>query len=156
MKPGSGLQRFAYRLKKLSSIARSEVLDLIVAQAALLRAWWWVRTRPLGELLRPAESVEELVDSPDVHPRLQRLALATERAAEHGLFPATCLVRAVALEHLIRRSDTRGAVVRIGVLTSGGRLLAHAWIEYGGQVLADRPDRIRHFTVLQDFTALPR
>jgi len=150
------LARWSYRLRKLASLPGGELLDLLVAQTALLRALWLVRTRAVGALLRPVAESTERALSPLDEARLQRLALAIERAAEHGLFRATCLVRAVALEDLIRRSRATGAVVRIGVLPAGGKLLAHAWIEYGGRVLADRPERVRQFTVLHDFTAFSR
>jgi Transglutaminase-like superfamily len=154
--PKGLLRRWGYRLRKLVSLPGAELIDLLVAQAALLKSWWWVRSRPVGTLLRSAPSAEEGMEPAGPPLRLQRLALAVERAAEHGLFRATCLVRAVALEDMISRSNTPGAVVRIGVLTREGKLLAHAWIEFGGRVLADRPEHVRHFTVLHDFTALQR
>jgi hypothetical protein len=48
---------------------------------------------------------------------------------------ATCLERAVAVQYLLVRGG-HPAVLRIGVQPpKGGRLLAHAWIEYYGKVI---------------------
>jgi len=45
--------------------------------------------------------------------------------------------------------------VRIGVLRRPDELLAHAWLECGGRVVGEDPDRIRLFVPLHDFSALP-
>lgn len=140
-----------YRLGKLRSISGRDRLDLLVAQAALLRALILVRTRPVGTLLRRPPDRPRPTEPVDLD-RLEALALAVERAAEHGLFRATCLVRAVALEHLARRAGAHHAVVRIGVAPGQDRLDAHAWIEVDGRVLGDRPEAVRRFTALSELS----
>lgn len=150
------LHRWAHRLRRLRSIPTREVVDLVVAQIALVRAWAMVRTRPVGTLVRPVSGAGTTDPDAEGVARLDALGLAVERAAENGLFRPTCLVRAVALERLIDRSGIRGAVVRIGVLPGPTGLLAHAWIELQGTVVGDRPEHVRRFEPLHDFSALAR
>lgn len=147
------IRALGYRLGRLRSISGRERLDLLTAQAALVRALALVRLRPVGALIRPAAAPPTAGGNVDTE-RLEALALAVERVAEHGLFSATCLVKAVALEHLLRSRRVPGAVVRIGVATGTGGLMAHAWIEIGGTVLGDRPENVRRYTTLSDFSAL--
>ena len=59
---------------------------------------------------------------------------------------ATCLVRAIALELLLRRSG-RPAELRIGVAKEAGELKAHAWVEAEGRLLLEDADQAR-FAVL--------
>lgn len=141
--------------RRLFSLPAREFGELLVAQAYLLAARWAVLTRPRGALLRPVPEPSVAEATADTS-SLPALALAVNRAASYGLFRPTCLVRAVALERMIRRSGAGGAVVRIGVLMNGERLLAHAWIEQDGRVIGDEPARVSVFTPLHDFSALAR
>jgi len=58
--------------------------------------------------------------------------------------PCRCLARSLTLARVLGR---RGVVteVRIGVLTEGGALQAHAWVEWAGRVLNDHPDNLQRF-----------
>lgn len=141
--------------RRLFSLPARDVVDMLVAQAYLLGARWAVLTRPKGTLLHPMDGTAT-AGNQAASERLPRLALAVNRAASYGLFRPTCLVRAVALERMIRRAGAGAAVVRVGVRMHGERLLAHAWIEQDGRVIGDEPDRVSLFTPLHDFTALAR
>jgi len=127
----------------------SEWVDLLAAQGALLRAQLLVWTRPRGWLLTPAQR-PALTDTGgrDVAPTLRRLALAVERVAENGLLRPSCLVRAVAVQRLLESHGFGACGIRVGVRREGGRLLAHAWVDYKGHVLADQEWRIRKFAEL--------
>ena len=126
----------------------SEWADLLAAQAALLRAQLLVWTRPRGWLLAPARPVAVETAGRDVAPTVRRLALAVERAAEHGLFRPSCLVRAVAVHRMLESHGFTGSGIRVGVRQESGRFLAHAWVDYQGHVLADREWRVKKFADL--------
>ena len=140
---------------RLLNQSPGEVLELIQAQVLLLSALWTLRTRPRGELLRPAEPSLGITP-PDILQRVASSAIAVDRVARFGLFRPTCLVRAIALENLLRRANVSAASVRVGVLRDRGELLAHAWIELNGRVVGDDPSHVRRFTPLPHFTALPQ
>jgi hypothetical protein len=146
------VEYFLRMIRKLFTLTPRETGDLLVAQAYLLGAWWTVRRRPRGELLRPVESPPPGGVRNDA--RLTRLVVAVDRMSRFGLFRPTCLVRAVALERWIHRAHAGPAVVRVGVLRVAGELFAHAWIELEGQVIGDEATHVRRFTPLHDFSAL--
>jgi hypothetical protein len=65
---------------------------------------------------------------------------------------ATCLVRALALERMLRR-DGQPARLKIGVAKApGAPLAAHAWVESDGAVLL----AVSGFTCLEPVAAWPR
>ena len=60
-------------------------------------------------------------------------------AARHPFQWARCLQRSLALYLWLSRQDLQ-ADLRIGVRKVGKAIEAHAWVEYGGEVLADDPN----------------
>ncbi|HUK21870.1 MAG TPA: lasso peptide biosynthesis B2 protein [Gemmatimonadales bacterium] len=125
-------------LRKLLRLSPAEWRELAWAQGALIRAWFAVRTRPEGRLLVPVPSSSEpAAQRAAVTAAAARLALALARVAAYGVFRPTCLVRAIALQSMLRSRGFTGSSVRVGVRWQEGRFLAHAWVEYGGEVLAD-------------------
>lgn len=78
----------------------------------------------------------------------RRIALAVNRAAEFGYFRPRCLVRSMALRTLLNAAGIEGAQVRVGVQLVHGRFIAHAWVEYGGQVIGDDPVSVGRFVPL--------
>ena len=138
---------------KLRALSPADWRDMLAAQAALLRAQLEVWTRPRGDLpiraalLVPAATAAgEQMDDPVV----TRISRALGRAARYGVFRPTCLVRALALQRMLRRRGFPDSSVRVGVRrpSGGGALLAHAWVEYRGAVLADEEWRVRQFEEL--------
>jgi hypothetical protein len=129
-------------LKKLIALPPREWVDLLAAQVALLHAQILLWTRPRGRLLERSETA--VTTGGDVA-RVRRLALAVERAAEYGLFRPTCLVRAVAVHRMLESHGFAGSRIRVGIQQKGGRFLAHAWVDYGGSVLADQEWRVKEF-----------
>jgi hypothetical protein len=140
-------------VRRLFAIPVREVGDLILAQWSLVIAFGLVRIRRKGELLRRAQTADTTTGPRDEQ-RLARVATALDRVSRFGPIRPTCLVRALALERMIRRAHAGPAVVRVGVLRSDGQLFAHAWIELGGRVIGDEPAHVRRFTPLHDFSAL--
>ena len=61
---------------------------------------------------------------------------------------ATCLKKALVLSWLLERKGTQ-TEVRIGVAREEGRLKAHAWLDYDGQVIFGHQEFERYETILQ-------
>lgn len=146
-------------LRKLLALSPAAWAELCSAQFALIRARILLLTRRRGELLGPSSPsttstpVAETAD-PVVAPQVAQLALAVERAAEHGLFRPTCLVQAIALQRMLTSRGYAGSAVRVGVHLHQGRFLAHAWVDYRGAVLADRAWRVTRFDHLATLDVL--
>jgi hypothetical protein len=60
------------------------------------------------------------------------------------LTPCRCLARSLALSRVLGRRGV-ATEVRIGVLTDGGTLQAHAWVEWTGRLLNDHPGNLQRF-----------
>ncbi|MBA3443364.1 MAG: lasso peptide biosynthesis B2 protein [Gemmatimonadales bacterium] len=128
--------------------------DLLLAQAILVQAQITVWTRPRGHLV--AASYDTGIKDAETHDaRAHQLGQAVRRAARFGVFRPSCLVRSVALINLLQRSGIPGGRLRIGVRPTGGKLLAHAWVEYGNRVLGDWPAHVRNFQPLMNVDVLP-
>ncbi len=93
-----------------------------------------VRRRPLPELLRSLEPQAE--GRPP--PRHDPARLASRLFRPSGLWPTTCLYRALGSYTLLRAA---GQAVRfvIGVRREGGALQAHAWVERDGEIVVGAP-----------------
>lgn len=85
----------------------------------------------------------------------RRVARVRDRAC--GLLPwqPTCLVRALALERLLRRRGFEGAEVRIGVRRQDGGFSAHAWVECGGEIVGDPVERVGEYRSLPGIDVFP-
>ncbi len=73
-------------------------------------------------------------------------------AARRGLYRANCLQQSLCLWWILQRQGI-STDLRIGV-RKGEQLDAHAWVEYRGTVLNDRPDIAQEFSPFTDI-ALP-
>lgn len=75
----------------------------------------------------------------DLTAQAKQVARMVSVAARHGLYRASCLPTALALQSMLRR---RGIEVdlRLGVRKADGRIEAHAWLEHQGAPLIDSPD----------------
>jgi hypothetical protein len=112
----------------------------------LLAAQAIVRSRPVGELATSTAGST----GPDRArlPEARRLALAIVRAANYGVIRPQCLVRSVALSRLLANHGIEGALVRVGVRRTTGEFLAHAWVEYAGEVIGDADEHVGTFVPL--------
>ena len=84
-------------------------------------------------------------------PSPQRIAWAIERVSGY-LGSATCLPRALAAHAMLRRHGFASRV-SIGVMPgepfrSDSGLVAHAWVEFGGEILVGGPDISRYNPLL--------
>ena len=119
-------------------------MDLVRAQAALVRAQREMRSLPTGEMVRD-ETTDLQSPATNRANDARRIALAVNRAATFGLFRPKCLVKSRALRKLLDADGIEGAQVRVGVQLSNGRFRAHAWVEYGGEVVGDDPAAVAKF-----------
>ncbi|HEX9565637.1 MAG TPA: lasso peptide biosynthesis B2 protein [Gemmatimonadaceae bacterium] len=143
----SEIGRYRRALPKLRGLDRADWRELGRAQLALFRAQAAIRGQPTGEMVHDAEPVS----IPGVADRLndaRRIALAVNRAATYGLFRPKCLARSMALRQLLNEDGIEEARVRVGVQLTSGRFVAHAWVEYAGQVVGDDPARVAHYAPL--------
>jgi hypothetical protein len=117
----------------------SEILDVVEAQLALLRAQTMRWVRPLGELVEVATDEPLFAARASLAQRelCDRLASAINRATRYGLFRPLCLTRAVALSRMLDAHGIAGHRIRIGVRRDAGSFTAHAWVELGHRILGD-------------------
>lgn len=136
-------------VRRLTRLSPQELADVARAQVALVRAQAAVWIRPSGRLIGlPRDTPEP--DPPGSEELALRFGRAVHRAAAYGLFRPKCLARALALKTMLEERGVQGARLCVGVRPEGGRLLAHAWVEYGTRVLADRVAHVRGFRRLTE------
>ncbi len=140
-------------LAKLRQLTATEWRDLLRAQTALIASQLIVWTRPRGSLVSISD--QSCFAAPGADKRARRLGVAVHRVASYGPFRPSCLVRAVALMRMLEHGGVHGARLCIGVRPAGGKLLAHAWVEYGSLVLGDRPAHVRNFELLGEVEVRP-
>jgi hypothetical protein len=121
--------------RQLTSAERGMLLRAAVALVAVRLALWIAPFRRVcGWFVAPAPSRP-------AEPR-QRSEMATARwavdAVGRRLPRATCLVRALALQHLLRQQGIAGQM-RLGV-AHAGTFQAHAWVEVDGTPLTGGED----------------
>lgn len=141
---GKEISRYRKAGPKFFSLPWRELIDLARAQMALLHAQREMRTLPTGEIVLQ-ETALLVTSATDRADDARRIALAINRATEYGVFRPKCLVKSRALRQLLDTAGIAGAQVRVGVRLSNGRFLAHAWVEYGGQVVGDDPAFVARF-----------
>ena len=159
-------------LRRLSHTARRDVLR---AQVALLRAQLTVRFGRRGALLsavhpthveaapgapgalRANPPSERISDPPTAEEtaRARELAVAVRRVADHGLFRAHCLARALATCWLLGREGMANAVIRVGVAIRDRRLIAHAWVEYAGTPLVESTAEVQDLSEVEGLRVRP-
>ena len=142
-------RRYRAAVPKLFALRAGDWRDLLAAQIRLFLAQIRVSTLPTGKLVKLRDGAAGPAAVPEA--RLcdaRALALAIGRAAEYGLFRPACLVRSIALRRLLQARGMNGGRVQIGVILQDGRLAAHAWVEYSGEILGDDPHTVAHFDPL--------
>lgn len=69
-------------------------------------------------------------------------------ASRHGLVQATCLRRALVIDHFLRRAGLASAI-RFAARQGEFGIEAHAWVESDGRVVGDHPSLTATFTPLE-------
>ncbi len=104
-----------------------------------------MRTLPPGDMVRDESRPAAQAGGVDRTLDARRIALAVNRAAAFGFFRPKCLVKSRALRRMLDDAGIEGADVRVGVFLREGRFLAHAWVEYRGQVVGDDPAFVANY-----------
>jgi hypothetical protein len=151
-----------HRLRRLAGQSPAELLLLLHAQWLVCRAELRLRCAPRGRMVSGAEVDATVADDlalprPDAAALAEahRLEQAVLRVADHGLVRPFCLARAMALQALLDAHALHGSRVVVGVQITDGSFGAHAWVEYGGAVLGDRPSRVDRYVALQGARVRP-
>ena len=138
------------RLLKLIGLRSNDYREILISYRVLFSAGWRIFVRKENvdrwAVNRPSPSATQALTQPR-RDALTRQARWINAAARHPLPWARCLQRSVAL-CLWMESEGIRPELKIGVRKNGGTLVAHAWVEYHGQVLNDSPDRLREFARL--------
>lgn len=141
--------RIAAVLRRIQRLTLEEIRAAAVAQAYLVRAWWYLRTARRGGLVA--------AEAPPLRPataaalrEAERIGLAVDRAARYGLIRTTCLVRSVAMRRMLERAGIGEAALRVGVRRGAGGFGAHAWVEVGGRPLGNDGVRAHAFQIVDD------
>lgn len=111
----------------LSAMARLPLFWIGLRVVGLQRLQTWLQRKP-----HPAAGTLPTDE-------LQRLGALINSAAHHALGPANCLTRSLYLWWLLQRKGIPSQL-RIGVRLTESKLEAHAWVEYAGIPINDRPD----------------
>lgn len=141
------IRRYRSALPKLRRLDWVAWRTLVQAQVELIRAQRTLAGRATGDLVRDDLDPRQ----PAVMDRIEdarRVALAVNRAAEFGVFRPRCLARSIALRRLMDREGIEGANIRVGVRMENGEFVAHAWVEYAGEVVGDDPDKVARYEAL--------
>lgn len=144
---GREIGRYRNAVPKLRGLDWVDWRNLIRAQWALLRAQATIRRQPTGEMVGQETSATGAGPTNRVEDA-RRVALAVNRAAAFGLFRPRCLARSIALRRLLAAEGIHEAQVRVGVRLEEGRFIAHAWVEYGGEVVGDDPASVSLYAPL--------
>jgi Transglutaminase-like superfamily len=133
------IRRRFVKFLRLSSADRWLVIRsfmaLVLARMALAFIRFAQKAKPLDSARRVVALGERLLPAPMLNPPEERITWAVKAVSESVPGFGNCLVRAVALETLLKVAH-HACELRIGVArTASGKFLAHAWIEKEGRML---------------------
>ena len=123
--------------------------------AMIGRAYWWLLWAR-WDMLKGQEWLESVPRHSDVgrltvrkrdDERVTRRVRSISLASRYPYRWSWCLQSSLALRAWLARIGVF-ADLRIGVRKDGGDLQAHAWLEYGGEVLNDDPRAVKRFVPL--------
>jgi hypothetical protein len=124
----------------------------------LFRAWllllvvdWRLRRGAFASLQAWAKKipVETKPVKPEEAPEIiRRTRLVVDIASRRNLYPMTCLRRSLVLQRLLG-SQGLATELCIGAYLLGGKLRAHAWLEYQGAPIGERQAIEEQFILLE-------
>ena len=142
----------ANRLARLRALAAADLWRLCLAVLGLPLNALGVRLfglRPwMGFLARTAGRASTGRATPADLQRAKQAWRVVGMAVHHAPYRGNCLSGSLTLWWLLRRQGLPSDL-RIGVSTLSGRFEAHAWIEFQGNVINDRPDVGRRFSTFE-------
>jgi len=147
------MTRLPTLLRKFIALRPSERCTLLAAGLWMPGFWLGLRLLGLPRFWALLQRVP-LAERPQVNfSQVQALSRLVNVAAHRTLGPRSCLTRSLLLGWLLRRRGIP-ATLRIGVRLVGGSLEAHAWVEYEGQPVNERPDVGLQFASFGDLVSL--
>lgn len=143
------MTRITSNLAKFYALPWPERRTLLDAMAWLPLFWLGLRVLGLRRFQAWLQLGNVLAERRISHEAILRIATLVNIAALHVPFPATCLTRSLLLSWMLRRRGVTSQL-RIGVRITQGSLDAHAWIEYAGIPINDRPEVGEQFAPFAD------
>ena len=141
------------RINKLLKLSPWDWVMLVMAYRWLIWAKWQMSAGRLvgwewleGDRRRGAMNVPGVEDADG--PRIRRRVRLISVAARYPRRWSWCLQSSLALREWLVQSNVF-ADLRIGVQKCDGRLQAHAWLEYQGEVLNDSGSEVESYVALQ-------
>jgi hypothetical protein len=111
-----------------------------------LHALGWQRLMRFLERLSPGRDQYQLTKQ--THDYTFRAAYVVNAAAGRRVLHATCLQRSIVLWWLLRR-DGIETQIKLGARKEQCRFQAHAWVEYEGEVINDRPEIREEYAIFE-------
>ena len=139
------------RLNKVFQLPPGERVILGQAWALFLLAELALRILPFRRLLALSDKVflkGRGEPALELLPSAARLAWLVEVAGRYTPMRATCLKKALVLSWLLGRTGTQ-TELQIGIARYEGTFKAHAWLNYGGQVILGHQQIERYETLLR-------
>ena len=138
------------RLLKLIGLQSNDYREILISYGFLFSAGWRIFVRKENvdrwAVNQPSPSATQALTQAR-RDALTRQARWINATARHPIPWARCLQRSVALCPWMESKGIRPEL-KIGVRKNGDSLVAHAWVEYHGQVLNDSLDRLQEFAPL--------
>jgi len=129
-----GLNKYE-RLTLLRAGVGLLLVRLALAVFGFNRVYRFLTRQSVRRILLPDTSSE----------RVMQTARMLEVAAYYVPFRVTCLSRSLVLRYLLLLQNVESKLC-IGIRKKDGEFQAHAWIEYGEDVLNDHIDNVRSYT----------
>lgn len=126
-----------HKVRTAFSLPARDQWDLAKTWILLILVDFGLRLLPFKNLihwLNGNEPFSSRSESANPVTEIRRLSHVVNIAARYHLYPMTCLRQALVLRWLLARSGVQ-ADLKIGVRKEGGRVWAHAWLEYQGKVI---------------------
>ena len=145
------------RLMRLNGADRrtlAQAMILLPMMALVLRLMGFRRSQHIFSRFLPHKFSGKTERSETTLSQALHISRLVGLAVRHGVHPANCLQRSLALWWLLRRHGIRSEMY-IGTRKEAGRLDAHAWIEIEGVILNDSSD-VRHRFEPFDREILPK
>jgi len=139
------MQRLTRKLSQFLTLTTPDRRTFLAAMAMLPLFWVGLRVLGLQRLQTRLQRTPLRPSTTLTHDEIARLGALVNSAAHHAIGPANCLTRSLYLWCLLRRRGV-DSQLRIGVRLIQDRLDGHAWVEYAGVPVNDRPDVSADFT----------
>ena len=144
--PGLRLQQLAsLSIADWGILFGSMLLLPATAFALRLKGFTWTLEYPEW---RTKKKQNVQTDKADQLNDAHRVARLVSIAANHGVYRANCLKKALVTRWLLQNKGIN-TDLRIGVNGSSGTFSAHAWLEYNGHTLIDAADVKQRFAAFE-------